>query len=55
MMLGVLESNRENVLHALHGLQNKLAAIESILAAEDFSKLKFILNEAQNKYRTLIQ
>lgn len=55
MMLGVLESNRENVLHALHGLQNKLAEIESTLAAEDFPKLELILNEAQNNYRTLIQ
>jgi len=51
MMLGVLQSNRENVLNALHGLQNELANIESALSAEDFAKLESVLNEAQGKYQ----
>ena len=51
MMLGVLQSNRENVLNALHELQNQLAEIESALSKEDFKKLAAILNEAQNKYQ----
>ncbi|MEP6896182.1 MAG: prephenate dehydrogenase dimerization domain-containing protein, partial [Chloroflexota bacterium] len=55
MMLGVLQSNRENVLNTLHGLQNELANIESALSAEDFVKLESILNEAQSKYQALIQ
>jgi prephenate dehydrogenase len=55
MMLGVLQSNRENVLNALHGLQNQLAEIESSLSLEDFNKLESVLNEAQNKYQTFIQ
>ncbi len=38
MMLGVLQSNRENVLDALHELQNQLAEIESALSNEDFQK-----------------
>ncbi|MCJ7434600.1 MAG: prephenate dehydrogenase, partial [Anaerolineales bacterium] len=46
MMLGVLQSNQGNILNALHGLQNKLAEIESVLASKDFSKLECILNEA---------
>ena len=55
MMLGVLQSNRENVLNALHGLQNELVNIESALSSEDFVKLESILNEAQSKYQALIQ
>jgi prephenate dehydrogenase len=55
MMLGVLQSNRENVLNALHVTQNQLAEIESSLSSSDFSKLETILNEAQQKYQTFIQ
>jgi prephenate dehydrogenase len=55
MMLGVLQSNRENVLNALHGMQNQLAEIESALSSEDFKKLESILNEAQSKYQKLTQ
>jgi prephenate dehydrogenase len=51
MMLGVLQTNRENVLNALRELQNKLAEIESALSEEDFKKLEAILNEAQNKHQ----
>ncbi len=54
MMLGVLQSNHENVLDALHGLQKKLAEIESVLSSDDFSKLESILNEAQSKYKEFI-
>jgi len=52
MMLGVLQSNRENVLNALHEMQNQLAEIESVLSSEDFAKLESILNEAQNKHQS---
>jgi prephenate dehydrogenase len=55
MMLGVLQSNQENVLNALHGLQNQLAEVESALASKDFSKLENILNQAQGKYRVFVQ
>ena len=55
MMLGVLQSNRENVLNALHGLQNQLAEVESRLASEDFSKLESILGKAQSKYQVFTQ
>lgn len=55
MMLGVLQSNRENVLDALHVLQNQLAEVESVLASEDFSTLEAILNQAQGKYRVFTQ
>lgn len=55
MMLGVLQSNRENVLSALHGIQNQLAELELALSSEDFAKLETILNEAQDKYQTFTQ
>jgi prephenate dehydrogenase len=51
MILGVLQTNRENVLNALHELQKRLAEIESALSEEDFKKLETILNEAQNKHQ----
>jgi prephenate dehydrogenase len=52
MMLGVLQSNRENVLTALHRMQIQLAGIESALSTMDYAKLESFLNEAQNKYQT---
>ena len=55
MMLGVLQSNRENVLNALHGMQNQLAEIETALSAGDFEKLESLLNEAQSKYQIFTQ
>jgi prephenate dehydrogenase len=55
MMLGVLQSNRENILSALHEMQNQLSEIESALSSEDFKKLESILNEAQSKYQKLTQ
>ncbi|MBI5945435.1 MAG: prephenate dehydrogenase [Chloroflexi bacterium] len=54
MMLGVLQSNRENVLNALREMQDQLAEIEAALAAEDFSKLESLLKESQSKYQTLV-
>ncbi|HEY9151721.1 MAG TPA: prephenate dehydrogenase [Anaerolineales bacterium] len=54
MMLGVLQSNRENVLSALHEFQNRLAEIESVISSNDFPKLESILSEAQCKYQTFV-
>ena len=51
MMLGVLESNQENVLSVLHCLQDKLNEVESALASKNFPQLKLLLNEAQSKYQ----
>lgn len=52
MMLGVLQSNRENVLNALHGIQDQLSELETALSSEDFVKLETLLNEAQTKYQS---
>lgn len=55
MMLGVLQTNHENVLKGLQRMQSQLAEIESALSSRDFAKLESILNEARNKYQALIQ
>jgi len=55
MMLGVLQSNRENVLNALHEFQEQLAEIESAISANDFPQLESVLNNAQSKYQRFIQ
>ncbi len=55
MMLGVLQSNRENVLNALHEFQYQLAEIESALSSNDFLNLESDLIQAQHKYQTLTQ
>ena len=54
MMMGVLQTNRGNVLNALHEMQSQLAEIESTLSSDDFSKLESILNEAQKKYQSFV-
>jgi prephenate dehydrogenase len=53
MMLGVLQSNRENVLNALHGLQQQLSEIESSLSSANVSQLESILNQSRSSYQTL--
>lgn len=53
MMLGVLQSNRENVLNALQGVQKQLAEIEFALTSENFTKLEIILNQSRTAYQTL--
>lgn len=54
MMLGVLQSNRDNVLASIRRLQAELQSIESILAADDFKTIKTSLDNARAKYQTLI-
>jgi prephenate dehydrogenase len=52
MMLGVLQSNRENVLEALHRMQNEFAQLEAALTAGDFIKVESLLNKAQSKHQS---
>ena len=54
MMLGVLQSNRENVLNSLSGLQIQLAEIKTALLNEDYSSLETILNQSRSSYQSLI-
>ena len=55
MMLGVLQTNRDNVLNVLRSYQSRLSEIESALNANDFLKLGSLLEEAQRKYQVIVQ
>jgi prephenate dehydrogenase len=55
MMLGVLESNRENVLVAIDLLQNELIAFKSALSSKNSEELGFLLDKSCAIYQTIIQ
>ena len=54
MMLGVLQSNRDNLLNALNRLQEQIATIKSALIFDDFNSLQSTLDSARNHYQQLI-
>ena len=54
MMLGVLQSNRENILNALHHYQGQLSILESALISNDESALESTLSIAQSRYQGMI-
>jgi prephenate dehydrogenase len=55
MMLGVLQTNRHNVLNAISDLQQQLAEIKTALMTKDDAKLESILQDSQRKYQALMQ
>jgi len=54
MMMGVLKSNKENILLALRKFQEQLTSIEQALSNKDDSSLGMILNSAQSHYQSMI-
>lgn len=50
MMLGVLSSNRQNVLSAVRRFHASLDEIESALQAEDYTQLESTLNQCRSAY-----
>ena len=54
MMLGVLKSNRENVLNAVHTFRISLNEISSALERENYTQLEFLLNQSHTAYQSLI-
>jgi len=54
MMLGVIQTNRENILASLEALQDELALLTSAIAEGDLETLSATLNAAQQKYHELI-
>jgi prephenate dehydrogenase len=52
MMLGVLETNRENVLAALDLLRNELGAFEAALSSGDSDNLHLLLDRSRAVYQT---
>jgi prephenate dehydrogenase len=55
MMLGVLQSNRENILTALQHYRQELSILESALLSMDDSALESALGSAQSCYQGMIQ
>jgi len=54
MMLGVVQSNRENILNALHDYQHQLSTLESALMSNNESALESNLLSAQSRYQDMI-
>jgi prephenate dehydrogenase len=52
--LGILQSNRENVLNALSLFQEQLSEIQTKLAADDFQTLEGLLNHSRIAYQSLV-
>ncbi|KAA0256489.1 MAG: prephenate dehydrogenase [Chloroflexi bacterium] len=54
MMMGILKSNRDNVLNALRSFRSSLSEIESALQTGDFSGLETVLNRSRIAHQALI-
>jgi len=54
MMLGVLGSNRDNILESSRGFRESLALIESVLIGEDSRALEEILDRSRQAYENLL-
>lgn len=52
--LGILQSNRKNVLAAISLFQQQLSEIQTKLAADDFQTLESLLNHSRSAYQSLI-
>jgi prephenate dehydrogenase len=53
MMMGVMQTNRENILSAIHRLQAQLDTLEMQLAASDFDSLEATLDQSRAAYHEL--
>jgi prephenate dehydrogenase len=54
MMLGVLGSNRDNLLESIRAFRESLSLIETALKAEDELELESLLNRAHRSYENLL-
>jgi prephenate dehydrogenase len=54
MTMGILQSNRENILNAILAFRNALDQIESALQAENYLQLERTLNQSRTSYQTLV-
>jgi prephenate dehydrogenase len=54
MMMGVLKSNRENILQSIQQFCSSLGEMETALQNEDYAKLETILNQSRSSYLSLI-
>ena len=54
MTMGILQSNRENILNAIQGFRTSLNQIEIALRNENYMQLELILNQSRSAYQALV-
>lgn len=55
MMMGILKSNRENVLQAIQNFSNSLGELETALQAENYIELEKLLNRSRTTYQQVVE
>lgn len=55
IMLGILQSNRENIINVVSVFQEQLSEIQARLASEDFETLAGILKHSRATYQSLLE
>ncbi|MCC6300488.1 MAG: prephenate dehydrogenase [Anaerolineales bacterium] len=55
IMMGILKSNRDNVLNAFRSFRASLDEIEAALLNEDFTELENILNQSRSNYLAVVE
>ena len=54
MTMGILQSNRENILNALQAFRIALDQLETALQNENYVQLELSLNQSQSAYQSLV-
>jgi prephenate dehydrogenase len=54
MTMGILQSNRENILHAIQAFRHSLSQMEAALQNENDVQLELILNQSRSVYQSLL-
>ena len=54
MTMGILQSNRENILNAVHTFRIALDQLETALQNESYLQLELILNQSHSAYQSLV-
>jgi prephenate dehydrogenase len=55
MMMGILKSNRENVLNAIQSFRNSLNELEESLQKENYAELEKTLKQSQSAYQEIVK
>jgi prephenate dehydrogenase len=55
MMMGILQSNRGNILNALRSFREMLTQLESALEHENYSQLELLLNQSHRSYYSIVE
>ena len=55
MMMGILKSNRDNVLKVIQSFRHSLVELESALQDENYSQLELLLNQSRTSYHSITE